>query len=809
MSPALALLLPATLTPSVAVGPDGRLRLWTPELVWQVEGERLLSVHQWHKGGEPYQLSAGETVWEIDDEGVSRAGRRVFSGKVEHAEARGKKLWVLSEDRLIELPFGARMKVPEASRFALLPHGVALIDGDSVEVRNGLGGRRCSLPFDVSKWGTGIAAAGRWIAANAGEGLVLIDASTCAVRAAVPANWGQPGFAGDTLYVVGDDGWSSFSLPDLHPLSRRLRGLEPFDLRVGSESAEVVPADPAVKDEQSAVVSTPHGVVRLVTGPGGPGPRLRVHPQGVVAWDPDTGRDLGVPFQATPHLADVSPDGRLAITLAYGQLEAWETARGIRLWRSPAPASTMDDMIRIEGGAVVWRSRREVGAWRATDGELLWILGEARLDGVGFVEVRSAAGTWRPWGPPGSLDVAPPFPAALPELPEPAPGLPGDDAIARLDLPLPAPAVDRSPWPREANVPLALAPPQPFPNPPADPRQLTVLLHGNLEHLGALRGPQPEGLAFRLVVPVELAGRSHIELVQAERALGDRNAKVALEEAGGTTLAEGQGTLLAADGTRLAEGTPAELRRAFARVGLDLLETPLPRDSLPARWRYLPPEPALGLAALEGGGVALRTASTLAVLDADGRLVWSAPATLRSLFATAGVALGDSKRELLAFDTHTGAQRWSRNETLIFGAAEGLAWVEAASTREVIDVATGEVRWQAAGSGMFRSDARVVGGTVHTEAAGFSCRRKLGDGRFLGCARTASLPVPSAMEAAEEEAKVGGWAPVRLGSAGGDWAVLNGKGQLELWLGPGEAPAAMGRDLFLIVDGGIQAWRVP
>lgn len=866
MPPALALLLPPTLPPTVTVGPDDTLLVWTAEQAWHVDGDDLLSVTRWRERGAPSRVGAGGAVWEIGEGGVSRDGAVVLSKRVRDAVADGDTLWVLAGDEFHHLPQGTAFAAPGAQSVAVLPDGVAIGRRDAIDVRTREGALRCTAELGA-QMEAGVAADGSWIAAvTRTKVLALVDATTCAVHAAITGVSGEPAFVGDRVYVVDGGRWASWSVPDLRPTGGRPLAPAPFDLRVEPGGASLVDADPAGTDEPGRLVRSPRGVVRAVAGPGGPGPRLRVHPRGVVAWDPSTGHDLGVPLPATPDHADVSADGRLAVTLTGDVVEAWATATGARLWTTTAPPAKghPDRSIRVEGGAVVWRGRERLASWRASDGAPLWSARVEGFDGVRFIEVTTSEGTWRPHGPPGTLLAAPPFPGASPDLPAPAPGGPADDVLARLDVTdpaapsptrrlevacgaqdllvevpalaearrawlaeacAPAEAPAGAPWPATARAPLAFAPPRPFPAPPEGEDIYVASVYGGLDLLGALAGPRPARLVIRWAVPEPAARRRPRTVEDARLALRDPRASVTMDLEP-PPPAEGRATLQALDGPVLVEGTPAEVRRALARVGLERVDRPLPRRALAPRWRYVPPEPALGLVALGEGRVAVRTADHVAALGEDGRLLWSMRLQADELVATGGVLLARSRREVIAVDAATGARAWSIAKGQVHAASDGLAWVEDGDSSYLVDAATGTRRWDAPpGRGRFSGDALVV------QVGGLACTRALADGAFRGCVVGAPDPVEvglgdgtlradgtawvtdgwrldAGVDPARDAVAGDGWAAVRLGSHGGDWVVVKRDGRLGRWLGPGEAAAAEGHDAYLVVDGGVQAWRV-
>lgn len=762
---------------------------------------------------------------------------------------------------------------------AALPDGTAVATPGGLDVRDSDGALRCSAHL-APGWTTHVASGSGALVATAQGGLLaLIDARDCAVRAAVDTIDGTPVVVGDQVVVIAGWGWAIHQLSDLAPVGGWRPGGGRYDLDAHDgltllDGRRAWTADgptqmsPPPGDDLPRLQPVAGGVVRLLRGPSGPGPRLRVHPQGVVAIDLSTGRDLGLPLPVPANAGATSADGRLAITRTGAHLDAWATATAEHRWGLDAPELIEPVSLRVDSGGVIVRdSRGHLLALRATDGAVLLRAATVQIGELTLAELSSAAGTWRPEGPAGTLDAPPAWEGAEPALPAPSPGGLADDAFARLDLagaddlsprcdvdpavlapfpallaledarrawacaPEPAPTMN---WPTAAGPAPAATRPVPLATLPHEGHTPAVVtVWGGPQDVAALGSSRPANLPIEWrkddrelgrqrwgpsgSVEDEVRSLLHDPYVRAGPSFADPRPA-------------GSAELRAPDGTVLAQGTVADVRRALTGFALDQVSGRLPRAVASPRWRYAAPDPIEEVQALGGGEVAFHTQEAIGVLDARGRLRWNATFHADELERVGDLLLATRlHQQTRAYDIQTGTVRWTR-PALDWHHTGALLWAWN----------TGDVGVVAA-DGALRAPTDVERAALGAEEVRLrvgllDCRRRAGDGAWRGCSYGSGGPdglplgdlrvepdgsawVARRADGAEAWRLVVGAEPARLGAASGDrlivplgswggpWALLGRDGRLRQWLAPATDASIDGRDAFLVTDGAVVAWR--
>lgn len=183
--------------------------------------------------------------------------------------------------------------------------------------------------------------------------------------------------------------------------------------------------------------------VRLLSPPTRPDPLappralLRVAGSTVVAWDPVTGTDLGLPLPVQAQAGALSPDGRLASTWDGVTLAAWSTATAEPLWQARV-GDFRQVHLAVGPSAVALGTGRDVRLYDAQTGAWRWTVRAVAGPAAGArgleVVVEGAEATR--WRSDGSSEAPPPtWRGRTPTLAEPAPGpRPADDASARAEL---------------------------------------------------------------------------------------------------------------------------------------------------------------------------------------------------------------------------------------------------------------------------------------------------------------------------------------------------------------------------------------
>lgn len=403
---------------------------------------------------------------------------------------------------------------------------------------------------------------------------------------------------------------------------------------------------------------------------------LRYVPTGVIAWDAETGRDLGRVLPVDASGGVLTRDGAVAVLRTPEGLEGWSTAAGKRLWRaeSPLPATGGDASLRPAGDGVVLLGPDAVVLIDPATGRHAWTLTRewngARLRGEQGECLLSRGGVIE-----GDCPSFNPTPA-----PAPTPGAEARDPLAALFvgshtsarlLALSKARRAEAVWPSRADP--APVPFQGWSLPPAPALGGTVALARLLEAIGAVAPPSAvTGRAPPLVVngyvtriplrsgrptllmrgegsepmacdglwfdppPDALApGGLDQDRRTLEAVLGaDRQGNLPLDgepltvfdpeatHADPFGLAPGQALLVDGQGAERWRGPADERAEMVCRLLVSEPLPPLPERAVTPVWAYRPPTPTGQVRAVEGGVVAWGPRG-LVVLDADGALRWS------------------------------------------------------------------------------------------------------------------------------------------------------------------------------------------
>lgn len=283
------------------------------------------------------------------------------------------------------------------------------------------------------------------------------------------------------------------------------------------------------------------------------------------------------------------------------------------------------------------------------------------------------------------------------------------------------------------------------------------------------------------------------------------------------------------EGRVLAEGSLDAVEDLLLWRGVTGLKVPKP---LAADWQYTGPEPVVGFAALDDGGVAFVTGRHAGVVNADGALRWALPDPAGVVRAAGGLVVAGTSRGVAARDAGTGAVAWTSAGEL--GVA-GRSWVQVGAPRSGVLLTAADGKPGAPGAlsviaeppagmgargdaltfafGEWTCSTGVTNAALADPWAGCTLGQALdgawiahADGELAGMDADGDvLWTLAPVSAARVE---GGVLLAQLGTPSGPWVTVDKKGRLTRLLLSDTAPAAAPGTIYGTVDGALVAWRL-